>query len=116
MKKLLQSLVPLALAATAFGAAAADEFPAGKPITLIVPFAAGGPTDKVARDLAEALRKPLGTTVIVDNAAGAGGAIGANKVARAPADGYTLLVHHIGMATMPTLVAQHLLQGGERLR
>src|SRR3954453_7882762 len=104
MKKLLQSLVPLALAATAFGAVAADEFPAGKPITLIVPFAAGGPTDKVARDLAEALRKPLGTTVIVDNAAGAGGAIGANKVARAPADGYTLLVHHIGMATMPTLV------------
>src|SRR5436309_1417937 len=87
MKKLLQSLVPLALAATAFGAVAAD-----------------GPTDKVARDLAEALRKPLGTTVIVDNAAGAGGAIGANKVARAPADGYTLLVHHIGMATMPTLV------------
>jgi tripartite-type tricarboxylate transporter receptor subunit TctC len=104
MKKLIQALVPLALAATAFGAVAADDFPAGKPITIIVPFAAGGPTDKVARDLAEALRKPLGTTVIVDNAAGAGGAIGANKVARAPADGYTLLLHHIGMATMPTLV------------
>src|SRR3954469_16608141 len=104
MKKLLQSLVPLALAATAFGAVAADEFPAGKPITLIVPFAAGGPTDKVARDLAEALRKPLGTTVIVDNAAGAGGSIGANKVAKAANDGYTLLLTHIGMATMPTLV------------
>ncbi|MBK6005988.1 tripartite tricarboxylate transporter substrate binding protein BugD [Ramlibacter ginsenosidimutans] len=103
MKKLLQSLVPLALAAAALSAAAADEFPS-KPITIIVPFAAGGPTDKVARDLAEALRKPLGTTVIVDNAAGAGGAIGANKVARAQPDGYTLLLHHIGMATMPTLV------------
>lgn len=103
MKKLLQSLVPLALAAVAVSAAAADEFPS-KPITIIVPFAAGGPTDKVARDLAEALRKPLGTTVIVDNAAGAGGAIGANKVARAQPDGYTLLLHHIGMATMPTLV------------
>jgi tripartite-type tricarboxylate transporter receptor subunit TctC len=104
MKKLLKSLVPLALAAAAFSAGA-QAFPAGKPITIIVPFAAGGPTDKVARDLAEALRKPLGgATVLVDNAAGAGGSIGANKVAKAPADGYTLLVHHIGMATMPTLV------------
>jgi tripartite-type tricarboxylate transporter receptor subunit TctC len=103
MKKLLQSLVPLALAAVALSAGAADDFPS-KPITIIVPFAAGGPTDKVARDLAEALRKPLGTTIIVDNAAGAGGAIGANKVARAQPDGYTLLLHHIGMATMPTLV------------
>ncbi|GAB3662372.1 tripartite tricarboxylate transporter substrate-binding protein [Ramlibacter alkalitolerans] len=104
MKKLIQSLVPLALVAAAFGASAQD-FPGSKPITIIVPFAAGGPTDKVARDLAEALRKPLGgATVIVDNAAGAGGSIGANKVAKAPADGHTLLVHHIGMATMPTLV------------
>jgi tripartite-type tricarboxylate transporter receptor subunit TctC len=85
------------------GAARADDYPS-RPITIIVPFAAGGPTDKVARDLAEALRKPLGTTIIVDNAAGAGGAIGANKVARAQPDGYTLLLHHIGMATMPTLV------------
>ena len=77
----------------------AQGFPA-KPITLIVPFAAGGPTDKVARDLAEALRKPLGgATVVVDNAAGAGTA----KAFRAPADGYTLLVAHIGMATTATL-------------
>ena len=104
MKKMFKSLVPFALAAVALGAGA-QEFPGSKPITIIVPFAAGGPTDKVARDLAEALRKPLGgATVIVDNAAGAGGSIGANKVAKAPADGYTLLVHHIGMATMPTLV------------
>ena len=103
MKKLLQSLVPLALAATAFGAGA-QAFPGSKPITIIVPFSAGGPTDRVARDLAEAMRKPLGATVVVDNAAGAGGSIGANKVAKAPADGYTLLLHHIGMATMPTLV------------
>jgi tripartite-type tricarboxylate transporter receptor subunit TctC len=70
-----------------------------------VPFSAGGPTDRVARDLAEAMRKPLGNvTIVVDNAAGAGGSIGANKVAKANNDGYTLLVHHIGMATMPTLV------------
>jgi tripartite-type tricarboxylate transporter receptor subunit TctC len=103
MKKLFQSLLPLALCAAAFSAAAAD-FPDGKPITIIVPFSAGGPTDKVARDLAEALRKPLGTTIIVDNAAGAGGSIGANKVAKAAPDGHTLLLHHIGMATMPSLV------------
>jgi tripartite-type tricarboxylate transporter receptor subunit TctC len=85
--------------------AQADTYPTAKPISIVVPFAAGGPTDRVARDLAEALRKPLGgATVVVDNAAGAGGSIGANKVAKAAPDGYTLLLHHIAMATMPTLV------------
>ncbi|MES2941070.1 MAG: tripartite tricarboxylate transporter substrate-binding protein [Pseudomonadota bacterium] len=104
MKNLFVSLLPLALLAT--GAVQAADFPAkDKPITFVVPFTAGGPTDRVARDLAEAMRKPLGgINIVVDNAGGAGGSIGANKVAKAPADGYTLLVHHIGMATMPTLV------------
>ena len=74
-----------------------------KPITLVVPFSAGGPTDKIARDVAEALRKPLGQTVVVDNAAGAGGTLGTARVLRAPADGYTLLIHHIGLATAPAL-------------
>ena len=93
-----------ALAALTVNAFAADPFPS-KPITIVVPFTAGGPTDRVARDLAEAMRKPLGgATLIVDNAAGAGGSIGANKVAKASPDGHTLLLHHIGMATMPTLV------------
>ena len=100
MKRLL-----VLAAATVALVAQAQTFPGAKPITIVVPFAAGGPVDRVARDLAEALRKPLGgATVLVDNAAGAGGSIGANKVAKANPDGYTLLLHHIGMATMPTLV------------
>jgi tripartite-type tricarboxylate transporter receptor subunit TctC len=79
-------------------------YPLAKPISIVVPFTPGGTTDRVARDLADAMRKPLGAAVVVDNAAGAGGSIGANKVAKAVPDGYTLLLHHIGMATMPALV------------
>jgi len=97
MKRLLIAAVgalaaPLALA----------DYP-DRPVTIVVPFAAGGPTDKVARDLAEALRKPLGGTVIVDNVGGAGGTLGATKVAKATPDGYTLLLYHIGMSTSPAL-------------
>ena len=91
-----------ALAAMTTTSAYAD-YP-DKPITIVVPFAAGGPTDKVARDLAEALRKPLGgATLIIENVGGAGGTLGATKVARAANDGYTLLLHHIGMSTSPAL-------------
>jgi tripartite-type tricarboxylate transporter receptor subunit TctC len=82
--------------------AAAQSFP-DKPVSLIVPFAAGGPTDKIARDLAQAMAKPLGQTIIVENLGGAGGTIAAARVARSAADGYTLLIHHIGMATAPAL-------------
>jgi tripartite-type tricarboxylate transporter receptor subunit TctC len=75
-----------------------------KPITIVVPFAAGGPTDKVARDLAEVLRKGLNNqTVLIENVGGAGGTLGAAKVAKAAPDGYTILLHHIGMATAPAL-------------
>ncbi|MEJ7686619.1 MAG: tripartite tricarboxylate transporter substrate-binding protein [Variovorax sp.] len=99
MKKLL-ALTAMAVAAAG---AYAQDFPS-KPITIVVPFAAGGPTDRVARDLAEALQKPLGgVTIVVDNTAGAGSSIGTAKVARATPDGYTLLLNHIGMSTMPAL-------------
>lgn len=103
MKKLL-SFSLLAIAALT-GVAQAADFPIkDKPITIVVPFAAGGPTDRVARDLAESLRKPLGgVIVVIDNAAGAGGTIASNKVAKAVPDGHTLLLHHIGMATSPAL-------------
>ncbi len=98
MKRLMTAML-----ATLTVTAAMAEYPE-KPITIVVPFAAGGPTDKVARDLAEALRKPLpNATIVIDNTGGAGGTLGAAKVARAPNDGYTLLLHHIGMATAPSL-------------
>ena len=104
MTKLSKLTLAAGAAVLALGAHAQSFPAAGKTITLIVPFAAGGPTDKVARDLAEALRKPLnGTTIVVDNAAGAGSTIGTAKAARAAPDGYTLLVTHVGMATTPTL-------------
>ena len=103
---MIKSFTAIVLAIASIASVQASDFPIkDKPITLVVPFVAGGPTDRVARDLAEALRKPLGgAIVVVDNAAGAGGSIGANKVAKANPDGHTLLLHHIGMATMPTLV------------
>ena len=98
MKRLLLSII-----AGAISTAAWAEYP-DKPVTIVVPFAAGGPTDKVARDLAEALRKPLGgQSIIIENVGGAGGTLGATKVAKASNDGYTLLLHHIGMATSPAL-------------
>jgi tripartite-type tricarboxylate transporter receptor subunit TctC len=86
--------------------AQAQDFPAsGKPITFVVPFAAGGPTDKAARDLAQSMSKALGgASIVIDNSVGASGSIGANKVAKAAADGYTLLFFHIGQATLPTMM------------
>jgi tripartite-type tricarboxylate transporter receptor subunit TctC len=98
MKRLL-----LAAVAGAFATSALAEYP-DRSVTIVVPFAAGGPTDKVARDLAEALRQPLGgQSIIIENVGGAGGTLGAAKVAKSSNDGYTLLLHHIGMSTAPAL-------------
>ena len=93
----------LLIAAAVLSAAAAFAQYPEKPVTIVVPFAAGGPTDKVARDLAEALRKPLGGTIIIENVGGAGGTLGATKVAKAAPDGYTVLLAHIGISTAPAL-------------
>jgi tripartite-type tricarboxylate transporter receptor subunit TctC len=93
----------LAAAAALVSSLAFAAYP-DKPITIVVPFAAGGPVDKVGRDLAETLRKSLNNqTVIIENVGGAGGTLGASKVAKAAPDGYTLLLHHIAMATSPAL-------------
>jgi len=80
----------------------AQQYPS-KVITIIVPFAAGGPTDTVARLLAQAMGTSLKQQIIVENIGGAGGTIAANRVAKATADGYTILIHHIGHATAPAL-------------
>ena len=84
------------------GVAFAQDYPT-QPITIVVPFAAGGPTDTVTRLVAEPMSKTLGQQVVVQNVGGAGGTLGAAQVAKAEADGYTLLLHHIGMSTAPSL-------------
>ena len=108
-KRLVLQTLALALAApvamTTVSSHAQTAFPGSKAITFVVPFAAGGPTDRLARDLAEAMRKSMGggANFVVENVNGAGGTIGAAKVARAAPDGHTLLLHHIGMASAPAL-------------
>jgi tripartite-type tricarboxylate transporter receptor subunit TctC len=92
------SLLALAIGAPAF----AQDFPV-KPVAIVVPAAAGGPTDTLARVLGAAMGGPLKQQVLIDNAGGAGGTIGINKAAKAKPDGYTMLLYHIGMATAPAL-------------
>ncbi|HTB38696.1 MAG TPA: tripartite tricarboxylate transporter substrate-binding protein, partial [Reyranella sp.] len=86
----------------AFPAAAEDVYPS-HPITLITPYPPGGATDFLARTLAEGMKTRLNQTVLVQNVGGAGGTVGSLQAARAKPDGYTLLLHHIGMSTIPAL-------------
>jgi tripartite-type tricarboxylate transporter receptor subunit TctC len=86
----------------AAGAWAQGDWPA-RPVTLVVPFAAGGPTDVVARSLGASMSKTLGQTVVVENKLGAGGTVAAAHVARSAPDGYTFFIHHNGMATSTAL-------------
>jgi tripartite-type tricarboxylate transporter receptor subunit TctC len=88
------------------GSGAAGDGGGGYPdgqITIVVPFAAGGPTDTVTRLIAEPMSEELGQTIVVQNVEGAGGTVAAGEVAEAEPDGYTVLMHHIGMSTAPTL-------------
>jgi tripartite-type tricarboxylate transporter receptor subunit TctC len=99
IEKLIAACVTLAFALTA---SAQESYPT-RTITIVVPFAAGGPTDTVTRLVAQSMSKTLGQSVIVENVAGAGGTIGVEKVAHAKPDGYTLLLMHIGIATSVSL-------------
>ena len=92
-------IIPLGIVLPAAGA---EPYPA-KPISVVVAFPAGGPTDFIARTVAQSMQKTLGQQLTVENVSGAGGTVGVGRVARANPDGYSLLVHHIGMATAPTL-------------
>lgn len=92
----------LILGTAMLGGTAAAEYPE-RAVNMVVPFSAGGPTDTVARSLAEAMRPTLGETVVVENKGGAGGTIGVSHVARAKPDGYTLLLMHIGFSTAQSL-------------
>ncbi len=100
LKKIIASVAALTLALTAAIAQAA--YP-DKPVTIIVPFAAGGPTDTVARSVGQVMSKSLGQPVLIENVAGAGGTIGVGRGVAAAADGYTLLLMHIGISTAPSL-------------
>src|SRR3712207_5547486 len=98
MRKLTILAATLASLAGGAVAAAQTDYPS-RPITMIVPFAAGGPTDTVARLIAEPMTRTLGQQVLVENVAGAGGTLAAGREAKADPDGYTLLIHHVGLAS-----------------
>ncbi|MEG3000373.1 MAG: tripartite tricarboxylate transporter substrate binding protein BugD [Comamonas sp.] len=91
-----------AVLALGAGPALANNWP-DKPITMVVPYSAGGPTDVVARLIAVPMGQSLGQSVLVENTVGAGGTIAPNRVAKSKNDGYTILIHHMGMATAPAL-------------
>ncbi len=92
----------LVLAVLVATGAQAQNYPT-RPVTMLVPYAAGGPTDTVARVMGQAMQKSLGQTVLVENRPSAGGFLAPEQVKNAKPDGYTILIHHIGMATIPAL-------------
>mgnify|MGYP002655158192 FL=1 len=104
-KTLFAGIAAVVSASTLLGsniASAQKDWPT-KSISLVVPFAAGGPTDSIARLIAVPMGQSLGQTVVVENVPGAGGTIASTKVARAAPDGYTIYIHHMGMATAQAL-------------
>jgi tripartite-type tricarboxylate transporter receptor subunit TctC len=103
LNRTLRLLAGAAAALALTGASAWSQDYPTRPVTMVVPFAAGGPTDTVARLVAEVMTRDLGKQVLVENVGGAGGTLGAGRVAKAAPGGYTILLHHIGMATSDTL-------------
>jgi tripartite-type tricarboxylate transporter receptor subunit TctC len=96
MERRMRKAIWAAIALLTFGGvAAAQNFPS-RPITIIVPFSAGGPSDAMARILAERVKLSLGETVLVENVTGAGGSVGVGRAVRSPADGYTISFGHLG--------------------
>src|SRR5712671_8026844 len=96
---------PLMIAATltsTIGPVSAQDYPT-RLINIVVPAAAGGPTDTISRITTQAMSKILGQQITIENAGGAGGTIGTGRVVRADPDGYTLLIYHVGLATAATL-------------
>lgn len=104
MKSAVRSLI-LFLLLCPCAAAFAQDYPA-RPVTMIVPFSAGGPGDVIARILGSAMSATLKQSIVIENVVGAGGTLGTNRVARAAPDGYTLLLMHVGQATAPALYAK----------
>jgi len=102
MKRLIALAAIAALGALGAVKATAQTFPS-RTITLVVPFAAGGPSDAIGRLVAQSMSQTLGQQVIVENVAGAGGTAGAARVAKAEPDGHTLLIHHLALAAGPAL-------------
>jgi tripartite-type tricarboxylate transporter receptor subunit TctC len=107
LKRKLPATAALAMlgAALFLATAASAQYP-NRNVTMLVPYAAGGPTDTVARVTAQAMGKPLGQTIVVENRPSAGGILAPEAVKNAKPDGYTILIHHIGMATTPALYRQ----------
>src|SRR3977135_1479580 len=92
----MRRIVLALLAAVVFSTAASAQNYPSRPITLIVPFSAGGPSDVMARILAERMKVALGETVLIENVTGAGGSIGVGRAVRSPPDGYTISFGHRG--------------------
>src|SRR5262245_19780701 len=98
----MRLLIIAAVLASTVVCAAAQDYPT-RPINIIVPAAAGGPTDTISRITAQAMSKHLGQQITIENTGGAGGTIGTARVVRADPDGYTLLIYHVGLSTAATL-------------
>jgi tripartite-type tricarboxylate transporter receptor subunit TctC len=98
----MRLLVIFAALTSTIGFVSAQDYPA-RPLTIIVPAAAGGPTDTISRITAQGMSKILGQQITIENAGGAGGTIGTGRVVRAEPDGYTLLIYHVGLSTAATL-------------